>query len=420
MRGICQRILHLPADRGLRFWILDSPLNGYQIVLRTMAMRAAQTALQGGQPPMATGRRLDHGFFCSGTNTLSSRQMSVFRLIDVTAKAVKEFRNIKLSSLRYAALSYVWGGPQPVTLQRATASDMQQPGSLSSDLVPHTIRDAMTFAASLGVFYIWIDAVCIIQDDDEDKEIQLGNISSVYRYALFTVAVADGRSVNAGLPGVRVPRVSRQIEVSLPNTGKGAPKSLLTTLTPRQESYLPVTEQCVWSTRAWTLQEHALSRRVIVFMDQQIFWHCSQARLSEETHSESSLGKPSWLSMQDVSMLNTFDQHTDLWRMLQILIRNFFIRNLTRPGDAHDAFSGILDEMEIRTGETFLWGIRNSDFEHGLCWLPFSPYPPARRSCLTSRKVTSLKRQVLFPSWSWLGWGGHHIPTEYGLGVKKK
>ena len=290
---------------------------------------------------------------------------------------------------------------------------MQRPGSLNSDLIPHTIRDAMSFARSLGVSYLWIDAVCIIQDDEEDKAIQLANISNVYRHAIFTVAVGDGRDVNAGIPGVRVPRSSRQIEVPLPKTGKGAPKSLLTTLTPRREFYMPVTETCVWSTRAWTLQEHALSRRAIVFMDQQIFWHCSQARWAEETHSESSLGKPSWVNMQDISMLNTFDQNTDLWRTLEILIRNFKVRNLTHPGDAHDAFSGILDAMERRTGDTFLWGMSTSVFEVCLCWLPYGPYPPARRSCLTSRKVTCLKRRVPFPSWSWLGWGGHHQAIKH-------
>lgn len=344
--------------------------------------------------------------------------MSVFRLIDVTDEAVKEFRDVKLSTLRYAALSYVWGGPQPVTLQRATVGDMQQPGSLDSDLTPSTIRDAMSFAGSLGVLYIWVDAVCIIQDDEEDRAIQLANITDVYRCALFTIAAGDGRSVNAGLPGVRVPRTAKQIEVPLPKTGNGAPQSLLTTLTPRGEFYLPVTHDCVWSTRAWTLQEHALSRRVIVFMDQQIFWQCSEASWAEETHSESGLGRPLWVSMRDTPMLNTLDNHSDpwnsdMWRMYDVLIRNFKMRDLTHAGDAHDAFAGVLDELGRRTGETFLWGMRTSIFERSLCWFPYRPYPPARRSCLTSRKVTSLKQQVPFPSWSWLGWGGHHVPTAH-------
>lgn len=111
----------------------------------------------------------------------------------------------------------------------------------------------MSFAACLSMFFIWIDSVYIIQDDDEDRTIQLTNIRNVYRFAIFIVAVADGRSVNAGLPGVRVPRTFRQIEVPLPKTSKGAPQSLLTTLTSRREFYLPVTDNYVWSTRAWTL-----------------------------------------------------------------------------------------------------------------------------------------------------------------------
>lgn len=345
--------------------------------------------------------------------TISSR-MTIFRLVDTRAERIQEFRDVDISSLSYTALSYVWGGPQKFTLERDKLVEMQKPKSLNSDKVPRTLWDAILFTRDLDIAFLWIDALCIVQDDDEDKAIQLDRMSDIYRQATVTIAVGHSQSADTGIPGIRVSRQAEQTEVLLPQTHGGAHMSLLTTLSPRREYYLPATDDCIWGTRAWILQEHALSRRVVFFRDQQVLWLCACARWSEETHSETTLARTSWRSMQETSMLNTKEQYTDLWRTFEILIRNFKMRQMSYLGDALDAFSGILAELERRTGEKFLWGMATSSFEQCLCWKPYTIYPPFRRTCLTSRKMTSLSCRVPFPSWSWLGWGGLHEAIMYG------
>lgn len=285
---------------------------------------------------------------------------------------------------------------------------MLYPGALERGKIPRTISDAIHFTASLDVPFLWVDSLCILQDDELDKTAQISHMSDVYRDALFTIVAAEGHNADAGLPGVTMPRTARQFEVPLPQGDSVAHKNLLTTLSPRKEFYMSPTDMCTWGRRGWTLQEHALSRRCIFFMDHQILWHCHQSRWLEEVHSETRLAKVNWASMMEVSMVTKLEDKTDLWRTFEVLIRNFKLRTLTHEGDAYDAFSGILAEMKRRTGESFLWGMPVSTFEHALCWKPYSPYTPARRSSLTTREVTTLGKRVSFPSWSWLGWGGHH------------
>lgn len=339
----------------------------------------------------------------------------MFRLIDVESRAIIEFEDIQLSSLKFAALSYVWGGPQKVSLCKENYSDMLHTGALERGKVSETISDAIDFTASLDIPYLWVDSFCILQNDDTDKAAQIGHMSDVYRDAIFTIVAAEGHHADAGLPGVTKPRTARQVEVALPRSASVAHKSLLTTLTPRKEFYLSPTDTSIWGSRSRTLQEHALSRRCVIFMDQQVMWHCHESRWLEEVHSKTRLAKVKWMSMMEANMVTKVDNTSDLWRTFEVLVRNFKLRTLTHEGDAYDAFSGILAEMRRRTGESFLWGMPVSTFEHSLCWLPYAPYTPARRTCLTRRKVTTLKTNVSFPSWSWFGWGSHHQAVTLGL-----
>jgi hypothetical protein len=82
-------------------------------------------------------------------------------------------------AVSYAALSYCWGGPQP--FKTTTAVSSEYPESLPYTSLPQTILDAFEVARNLDLQLIWIDSFCIIQDDEEDVQRELGRMAQVYQ-----------------------------------------------------------------------------------------------------------------------------------------------------------------------------------------------------------------------------------------------
>lgn len=85
-----------------------------------------------------------------------------------------------------------------------------------------------------------------------------------------------------------------------------------------------------------------------------------------------------------------------------MLVDNYTRRSLTEPGDVHDAFSAVINELESISGELFLWGLPRSRVE--LSWDTF--HGLQRRYHKSKLSMTSLATRVTFPSWSWMGWFG--------------
>ncbi len=108
---------------------------------------------------------------------------------------------------KYVALSYVWGKlPYMLEATKDNFAQLQRPGSLNSppwvSLLPLTVRDSMYFTKLMGQRYLWVDRLCIVQDDTQYKTAQLSFMSSIYANSYFTIVAADGKDANAGLRGV--------------------------------------------------------------------------------------------------------------------------------------------------------------------------------------------------------------------------
>lgn len=145
-------------------------------------------------------------------HTSKNRTASVFRLIDTSTKSIVEFRDHRLRDIQYGALSYVWGNGHKTTLRRDTITQLQLSGLLQV-VGPQTVLDAIRFASDMGIRYLWVDAFCIIQDDESDKAAQLQLMAEIYQSALFTIVAASGNNAQAGLPGVSIPREPMQKRV---------------------------------------------------------------------------------------------------------------------------------------------------------------------------------------------------------------
>ena len=118
----------------------------------------------------------------------------------------------------YIALSYCWGGKQSFTATKRTVQDFTDGIPISK--LPKTIRDAIVVTQELGLRFIWIDALCIIQDDSEDVAREINNMAQVYRKAHLTLSAACARSVNDGFLSCQHVKPLASIKVPLTHEGK--------------------------------------------------------------------------------------------------------------------------------------------------------------------------------------------------------
>jgi hypothetical protein len=135
------------------------------------------------------------------------------RLIDVTPTNPTLHITRHGEPGHYAALSHCWGGPQQGQTTRATLKAWT--GGIPISDLPQTILDAVIVTRKLGLHFLWVDSLCIIQDDPEDQGMEISRMSQIYRQAYVTIVAASATNCNEGFLHVRSPS-SASITVKLP------------------------------------------------------------------------------------------------------------------------------------------------------------------------------------------------------------
>lgn len=98
----------------------------------------------------------------------------------------------------YTTLSYSWGPPLFTKLTKDNIEQCMR-GGLSISLLPTTIRDAIQTTRMLGVRYIWIDSLCIIQGEGSDFRFEASLMLQVYRNSTVNLAASDANFADGGL-----------------------------------------------------------------------------------------------------------------------------------------------------------------------------------------------------------------------------
>jgi hypothetical protein len=305
---------------------------------------------------------------------------------------------------QYVALSYVWG---------QVSAPQIPPGSsrIPACELPTSIADAIQVTISLGFRYLWVDQYCIDQEDAISKHEHISKMDMIYHDAELTIVAAAGDDQNYGLPGVnsRLRRVQRTLRFGN-----------YTILDSMSDPHYDI-HASRWFKRAWTFQEGLLSRRSLVFTDNQVYYECSGMNCFESIrHNVGSFhipDKSEFESYMRKSLLGTnldyINPHTSFMQV-HSLLRQFTARNLTFDGDSLNAFLGVLryfgrQECQVR----HLWGvpviIHEIMLKHyprevdaylldSLCWRHVY-------SCWDEHE-SKPRRRGNFPSWSWAGWAG--------------
>ena len=317
----------------------------------------------------------------------STIRKSGIRFLEIQEDRVLLIEN--MSPVRYACLSHCWGSSENV-LQTTTSNlyaHLEEGMRLS--ILPATFRDAVEVCRSLGIFHLWIDSLCIIQDSDDDWRGQSAKMADIYANAIITVAASASASATEGCFRITDP------------TYKGEPLPGHPGVYVRFE---PWTERVVWPllTRAWVFQELTISPRVVHFGTQEVVWQCQHAVRSEGRQSVETI-LPSY-SIQDLGTI------TNIARLLQSkyphpfnrwhqIVKTYSYRQLTYFKDRLPAIAAMAKRMHsLRPNDKYLAGLWQSNLCSDLLW-----YNVQGSSVDTGDILSAVEQRIVggVSTWSW-------------------
>lgn len=337
--------------------------------------------------------KINHPFRCPGWKKSA---VSGLRLIDCTTLTIRESE----SETPFVALSYVWGNMGNVHARLRRTRN----GRLLQKRLSPVIIDAICVTKTLGFQYLWVDKLCIDQNDAVTKHEQIKQMGAIYENAELTIIAAAGEDETHGLPGVgKRPRAPQ-------NTASFSGMSVLPTMKHPHSSI----RSSRWASRGWTFQEAVLSRRRLVFTGHHLYFECNcMSRFQSVYNLEDEPSTGDKLSWVDDERSRVFGKPiayecgpTSVFRQYLRAIEDYSPRELRYDADSLNAFQGIIQwYSKLDTPYNAIWGM---------------PYPVQRRErslsfcpALTWRHTQSCwensrqpRRRPEFPSWTWAGWAG--------------
>ncbi|KAK3368398.1 heterokaryon incompatibility protein-domain-containing protein [Podospora didyma] len=300
----------------------------------------------------------------------------------------------------YAVLTHCWGGAIPFKTTLATLQD--RINGMNMEQLPRNFQDAITITRRLGLRYIWIDALCIVQDDAADWEREASKMADIYTAGHVTISALDSPSSNAGIL----------------RKNRGIPEAILSseyTLRKTLKKFDKVLTECPLNTRGWCLQEKLLSPALIHFGAEQIYWECRRHSDSEADPLFSRSSTPSTL-VRPFMGLNAYvsqdEKKEPSWNLWYLAVEEFSKRNLTFGTDKFPAMAGVGARFKEVVGSdvTYLAGLWAEDLAQGLCWGPaWRHLGTPNRKATGFDKCTILSKPAfqVAPSWSWASVDGH-------------
>lgn len=301
-------------------------------------------------------------------------------------------------SPRYVALSYVWGQTEMLKATAETLGILKKAGALGGNThfrIPAVIRHAIALVPQLGERYLWVDALCIPQDDPECLQRHIRHMASIYEAALFTLVAADGSDAKHGILGIK--GVSRARK--LPPTLMLSPQ-----LCVRARRFVNILKS-PWGSRGWTLQEHIFSKRKLVFVHGSVQWICQESRCFEDLCKEFPSNRG--IRPQDQDDYREIESVGDLALnypnilQLETLLQQYTLRHLTYKEDVLHAVEAIFTAHRQAFPHGFIWGLPIDFLDSALLWSGLSCNPGLER-----RQESRSPSRSHFPSWSWAGWVG--------------
>jgi hypothetical protein len=259
--------------------------------------------------------------------------------------------------------------------------------SLPWDALSQTIQDSIYVSAKLGFRYLWIDALCIVQDDLTDKMGEIAAMTHVYGAAALTIAASSASTAKEGfLQNKKFTDFPNQVfalAIRCPDGQVGS----VTMFRPPPNTHLSAEPL---DGRGWTLQERHLSNRFLDFKTLQLRWSCNTMLLKEEQGYVDG-----WDNEDIADAIAQVDAVYDAMGTWMRMIYGYTLRNLTVATDRILAISGIADVLGQWIEGEYWAGLWESNLPLCLMW---QSTPSGTESTALSPRPTGYQG----PSWSWV------------------
>lgn len=287
---------------------------------------------------------------------------------------------------KYAALSYCWGANQLGVTTEANLDCRLL--ALDVKALSKTVQEAIVATQRIGLRYLWVDAICIIQDSEEDKATEIQQMCDIFQKAYVTIVAANAADSNQGFLQERPPP-SPSVEIPF-----WSADGHLGSVWMRPEGWYDDDSEPV-NTRGWTLQERLLSPRLVIFASHTIQFQCQQAtvNLGDSLHIPAGLG--SWrlpsvligLSQNTKAEEFTSEAAIEAWKDIITLYSQ---RDLSYDDDKLVALAALAQAFHAYIQVPYLAGLWSG---------------PALPSLLLWEPVgygtSSTYQAYVAPSWSW-------------------
>ncbi|KAH6881401.1 heterokaryon incompatibility protein-domain-containing protein [Alternaria rosae] len=357
---------------------------------------------------------------------LNKKEVSEFlptRLIDVGSTGAATVRLLETNScatnIPYIALSHCWGNSQPLRLTRATAACLT--AGIPLVVLPKTFQDAVHVVKKMQIRHLWIDSLCIVQDDPQDWQTEASRMHNVYSRAACCIAATAAKNSHSGLFFHRDPQGLLPVRVKTARAciwGKKTDKPL-STYSISCKVVLPdiAIDAAHLNHRAWVAQERYLSTGTIHFTQELLFWECYERITSEQDPTGGSISETSNLFEQftvqtlktrvceykslqvnpssDPTDLEQLDASSRIYREWCAFRTAYSGCALTKESDILVALNGVARDVAETTNDTLVAGLWRGRLVQDMAW---------RRSIeegVREADTPSILSTWRAPTWSW-------------------
>ena len=302
----------------------------------------------------------------------------------------------------YLTLSHCWGKSNFIQLTQSTKSDFLK--DIPYGNLPKTFQDAISVARFLGVYYIWIDSLCIIQGEESlaDWKREAAKMDKVYSHSTLNISATGASDGSKGLFFPRSADEMELLEIELDHPLRWQFSQKYTLLDHDYWKHLVLDEPLI--RRAWVVQERLLAPRVLHFGSKQLFWEC-QSDCSEDFP----IGLPPVLAREDQQYL--FKRRDEAMTPLikskhpspahatwQRALNSYTHASLTKSEDKLIALAGIASELSPDISDGYIAGLWKEHIATELLWY------------VDLDTVGSRQKQYRAPSFSWASVDGGIVP----------
>ena len=312
--------------------------------------------------------------------------------------AFRESKDIMLveprscEGIRYTTLSHCWGAESSPKLLRTTTANMEAHRShISFEDLPLTFKDAINLTRELGLSFLWIDSLCIIQDSVQDWEQEASLMGKVYANSHCTLAASSSPDSSRGCrrytsASTVVPH-SRYVDITKNDIE-------IRIFEKRTLDWYQEFNKGPLKERGWTLQERALSTRIVHFEESLILWECRTMKASSELpwFRMDTGDPPPLLLLNESGEASRESPSVKLREDWFKTVEDFTNRKLTKGRDRLPALDGLAQRGKDLGRGDYLAGLWRADMPSALLWRTGAEYKSVDCSRPTDYRA---------PSWSW-------------------